>query len=172
MASPRRRTVFPSSDDFPGSHYGRSRLECEGERENPKRKRLDDDRQTEVDSETALSDPVSIEPSVLQPHQGKPWKKYTKLLEEDHAGLVTMAWAREGLVVAVKAVKLAEPVALKIYSLKHPNIVGVYEAFKDGLTLYLINEYMAVSLADVSVSPWRLGEREVAAVCEGVREAP
>lgn len=175
MAAPRRRTVFPSSDDFLVPYRDLSGSGRDGEKTNPKRKRVDDDSldrdsdQIETVRKTALGKSTGVEPSTLRLHQGNPWGKYVKLLEEDHAGLVTMAWTREGLVVAVKKVKLAEPGAPRISSLKHANIVGVHEAFIDSSVLYLVNEYMAVPLADIAVSPWRLGEKEVAVICEGVR---
>lgn len=137
-----------------------------------KRKRVE--KYTDPRSLPRLSEPAKrSEPvhSLIRGVEEDPWQKYSRLLEEDQAGKVVIAYSKtlRSPLLAVKRITWTERVPERITRPSSTNTVELYEVLRHEDNLYFVNECMAVSLAQIAVSPrGKLREQELAAICEPV----
>lgn len=101
-----------------------------------------------------------------------PWMSYRKFFKEDQAGPASLAYKTipDFPVFSVKKHKdVNQHEALQLMKTSNTNVVNIEEAFLDKGSLYLVYEYMSISLAKVIAGPSGiLEEYEIAAVCHGV----
>lgn len=97
-----------------------------------------------------------------------PWKRYDKSYELDLGGPVEVALRKAPPVGLVHVRAFSKPAAEKTLhafrQIRHRNIVTALEAFTTNDGLYVVLEYMAVSLDHIVRSPAYPDERQLAAI--------
>lgn len=131
--------------------------------------------------------PLPLKPSLSQQHTstsnikrtkggicrpGTPWQNYNAVLTEIQADSIVLAQGcgEKHTIVAIKEVNAGQDECVKrLRQYSHPNLVDLTEAFLADNTVYMVYEWMDISLADIQSTPCgRLVSFQIAAVCKEV----
>lgn len=100
---------------------------------------------------------------------GKPWKHYEDFLEIELGGPATLAYRKSDKkgrqVFAIKKFNGTIETASILLGNLHTNIVRCYEAYNLREQVFLVEEYMEISLLEVITCTWGLEEDQIATIC-------
>ena len=98
--------------------------------------------------------------------------RYRSILEEDQAGMCTVAHESvpEFPVVALKLRPLNTEQQGRLMVTSHPNLVNIQHFYEEQISVWIAYECMAVALSEIQASTAAaLKEYEWAAICKEVR---
>lgn len=102
---------------------------------------------------------------------GFPWSDYYAVMNEDHAGDVTIAYENtiHHQIVVIKEYRYDNKTESKQLSCGHSNIVELKEAFRTQSVFFFVYEWIDVSIAEVQSAPCgKFASYQIAAICKEV----